>query len=188
MMPLVGMWTADLSMAESPGLSGQVAVTIGNLTLQGAVYRAEPFAGQTRVRLVAGKGGWRNVIASQGYGSGSGVHMSTVLSDAASACGESFTSRPIRIWAAPGREPTRLRATSSGRWSRKDSSPRGASIRPESRSSLRGRARRSRRRSPLSIRSPTKASLSSRPKTTRHGFQAARSLHPPSRRRSPTAA
>lgn len=87
-LPLVGVWTADLHLASSQAVSGSVTVVIGNLTLTGFAYRPETYGGQTRVRLVGGYGGWRKLITAQGYGSDNGVQMSTVLQDAASSVGE----------------------------------------------------------------------------------------------------
>jgi hypothetical protein len=91
MVPLVGAWTADLQLATTTPVSGAVQVVIGNLTLQGFVYRSDPYGGQIRARLVGGYGGWRTQIPSQGYGSSSGVKLSTVLNDAARACGEQIS-------------------------------------------------------------------------------------------------
>jgi hypothetical protein len=91
MIPLVGMWTADLHLATDTPVSGQVTIVIGNLTLLGTVYRSEPYGGQTHARIVAGYGGWRTTIDSQGYGHSAGLKMSTVLQDAAAACGEKIT-------------------------------------------------------------------------------------------------
>lgn len=88
LIPLVGLWTADLQLATQQQISGPVEVVIGNLTLQGFVYRSETYGGQVRARLVGGYGGWRTSIAPQGYGSKQGVKLSTVLQDAAAACGE----------------------------------------------------------------------------------------------------
>ena len=90
LIPLVGMWTADLYLASDQSLSGSVPVVIGNLTLQGSVIRSQSYGGQTRVRLVGGAGGWRKEVGAQGYGSGAGVLLSTVLGDVAQACGESI--------------------------------------------------------------------------------------------------
>lgn len=90
LIPLVGMWTADLQLASDELLSGSVTVVVGNLTLQGTVYRASYYGGQARCRLVGGAGGWRKPILAQGYGSGSGVKLSHVLGDAAAACGETL--------------------------------------------------------------------------------------------------
>lgn len=88
LIPLIGAWTADLQLAGQQLVTGQVSVVIGNLTLQGFVYRSEPYGGQVRARLVGGYGGWRTSIMPQGYGSAQGVKLSTILNDAASACGE----------------------------------------------------------------------------------------------------
>jgi hypothetical protein len=88
LIPLVGAWTADLQLATAQQVSGQVQVVIGNLTLQGFVFRSESYGGQVRARLVGGYGGWRTSIMPQGYGTNQGVKLSTVLQDAAAACGE----------------------------------------------------------------------------------------------------
>lgn len=88
MIPLVGAWTADLSLASEETISGAVEIVIGNLTLQGTVYRSEVFGGQVRARVVAGAGGWRTQAPPQGYGSGTGLQLSTVLNDLAAAVGE----------------------------------------------------------------------------------------------------
>jgi hypothetical protein len=88
LIPLVGAWTADLQLATAQPIAGAVEVVIGNLTLQGFVVRAEAYGGQVRARLVGGAGGWRKSISAQGYGSAQGVKLSTVLQDAAAACGE----------------------------------------------------------------------------------------------------
>lgn len=85
LIPLVGAWTADLQLATDQQLSGPAQVVIGNLTLQGFVYRAKPYGGQVRARLVGGAGGWRTPIKPQGYGISQGVKLSTVLQDAAAA-------------------------------------------------------------------------------------------------------
>ena len=87
-IPAIGAWTADLALAGNDGLSGPVTVTLGNLTLAGYAYRSETYGGQVKARLVGGYGGWRQSIASQGYGSPAGVSLATVLGDAAAACGE----------------------------------------------------------------------------------------------------
>lgn len=91
LIPACGAWTLDvrLQTAESSLAPGsKVIVVIGNLTLQGTAYRASAYGGQTAVRAVAGAAGWRTPISAQGYGSPSGVGLSTILSDAATLCGE----------------------------------------------------------------------------------------------------
>ena len=91
MIPLSGPWTADVHLATDSAVTGKVAVVVGNLTLQGFVYRSQAYGGQTRARLVGGAGGWRTTIPEQGYGSGSGVRLSHVAQDAATACGETVS-------------------------------------------------------------------------------------------------
>lgn len=91
LIPLVGAWTADVVLATADALTGQVEVVLGNLTLLGTVYRSDPYGGQTRARLVGGYGGWRTTIPPQGYGTSSGVKLSTVIGDAAAACGEQIS-------------------------------------------------------------------------------------------------
>ncbi len=88
LIPLTGMWTADLWLASSQQVTGAITVVIGNLTLTGFVYRSEVYGGQTRIRAVAGYGGWRTPIPAQGYNTNSGVKLSTIMNDAATACGE----------------------------------------------------------------------------------------------------
>lgn len=88
MVPLVGAWTADLTLPGGQQVSGQVEVVIGNLTLQGTVYRSEVYGGQVRARVVGGFAGWRTQAPPQGYGSGNGLQLSTVLNDLAAAVGE----------------------------------------------------------------------------------------------------
>ncbi len=88
MIPLIGAWTADLTLATDQQVSGQVEVVIGNLTLQGTIYRSEFYGGQVRARLVGGYAGWRKQAPPQGYGSGTGLKLSTVLNDLAAAVGE----------------------------------------------------------------------------------------------------
>src|SRR5262252_7782755 len=87
LIPLVGAWTADLTLATEQQVLGPVEVVIGNLTLQGTVYRSEAYGGQVRARVVGGAGGWRTPAPPQGYGM-SGLKLSTVLNDLAATVGE----------------------------------------------------------------------------------------------------
>jgi thiol-disulfide isomerase/thioredoxin len=91
LIPDTGLWTADLQLAGAVPLSGVATVVIGNLTLVGSVYRSSAYGGQVSARLVGGAGGWRTVIPAQGYGNAGGVKLSTILGDAASACGETIS-------------------------------------------------------------------------------------------------
>jgi hypothetical protein len=87
-IPLRGLWQADLTVAIPDQLASPVALTLGNLSLLGAVYRQSAFAGQQMARLVGGYGGWRSTVPAQSYQSPAGIKLSTVLLDVAAACGE----------------------------------------------------------------------------------------------------
>ena len=110
LIPLVGAWTADVHLATANELSGPVEVVIGNLTLQGFVYRSQAYGGQTRARIVAGAGGWRTVVDKQGYGSSNGVKVSHILGDVASAVGETVN---VPADASVGNSFTRAEAVAS---------------------------------------------------------------------------
>lgn len=91
LIPLVGAWTADVALAgQDPLDPGPATFVIGNLTLQGTVYRSSVYGGQTHARLVGGAGGWRLPAPAQGYGNPNGIQLSTVLGDVAAATGESI--------------------------------------------------------------------------------------------------
>jgi len=91
-IPYYGTWTADVMMPEAPGYilnpGTSVTLTLGNLSLQGAVYRSGPFSGQMKLRIVGGYGGWQKTVPSQQYVLSGGVLLSTVLGDLAAAVGE----------------------------------------------------------------------------------------------------
>lgn len=88
LVPKIGLWTADLHLATAQAVSGDAVVVIGNLTLHGHVYRSDAYGGQVRARLVGGFGGWRQRVVQQGYGSSTGIKLSTVLRDVARLVGE----------------------------------------------------------------------------------------------------
>ena len=87
-VPNVGMWTADVALATDEAETGTCEMVLGNLTLQGTIYRATPFAGQTRARIVGGSAGWRKVLPAKAYTNASGVSLRMILTDAANECGE----------------------------------------------------------------------------------------------------
>jgi len=88
LIPLVGTWSAELALATQQPVSGKVEIVIGNLTLQGTVFRSSVYGGQVKALVVGGAAGWRTQASAQGYGSGTGVMLSTVLNDLAAAVGE----------------------------------------------------------------------------------------------------
>jgi hypothetical protein len=91
-VPYYGTWTADVMTPASPGFDitpgAKVTLTLGNLSLAGAVYRSGPFAGQLRLRIVGGSGGWQKQVTQQQYTLTGGVRLSTVLNDLAATVGE----------------------------------------------------------------------------------------------------
>lgn len=100
-IPYYGTWAADLSLEGDVSITGAVTLVVGNLTLQGFVFRGALFAGSRSVRLVGGAGGWRRTVQSQAYYDPNGVRMSLLLGDAASLVGERVrvpTDRVLTNW------------------------------------------------------------------------------------------
>lgn len=87
-IPYYGLWSADVSLAGEVDVTGAVTLVVGNLTLQGFVYRGALFAGTRSLRLVGGAGGWRRDVQRQAYYNPNGVRLSLLLGDAASVVGE----------------------------------------------------------------------------------------------------
>jgi hypothetical protein len=91
-IPLYGLWVADVALALGTAIAtGPVTLTLGNMTLTGAVYRQNVFAGQVKARIVGGAGGWNQKVEARGYNNPSGVLLSMVVGDAASEVGESVS-------------------------------------------------------------------------------------------------
>ena len=88
LVPYYGIWTADVQLDSAQALAGAVSLVLGNLTLQGSVYRADSFAGVTYARLVGGAGGWMKEVPSATYDNPVGVRLATVLYDVATLVGE----------------------------------------------------------------------------------------------------
>ena len=97
-MPYYGIWEGDCELVTPQVITNPLNIQIGNLSLRGAIYRYDSFAGVTYIRFVGGNAGWRKTLPAQCYSSpNSGIKMSTILQDAASAVGESIVvkSNPI---------------------------------------------------------------------------------------------
>lgn len=89
-MPLYGAWVADVTLATDTVLPTSVTVAIGNMALEGKVYRQTAFAGRLEARIVAGAGGWSQIVEARGYSNPAGVLASQVLTDAALDVGETI--------------------------------------------------------------------------------------------------
>ena len=89
-LPYAGAPVADLELAlpAQNRFSGQYTLTIGNLALLMTPLRGGSFAGESKVRLVGGFGGWQKGATAQGYQNPNGLQASTILQDTATACGE----------------------------------------------------------------------------------------------------
>jgi hypothetical protein len=87
-----GPWQADVDFDDVADVSGAVVLTIGALKLSGTVVDSGVFGGSTRVRIVAGAGGWGAEVAAKGYHNDAGVKARIVADDAARAVGESLGS------------------------------------------------------------------------------------------------
>lgn len=99
-VPESGAWVVDADLAEAPGLSGAVTVTLGALELVGTVQRSGAFALETRARVVAGAGGWALEAPAAHHHNDAGVKVSSVLTQLAAAVGETMGDFPDRRLAA----------------------------------------------------------------------------------------
>lgn len=88
MIPRYGAWVADVALAIQTTLRSPVTLTVGSLSLVGAVVRAGAYAGSRAYRLVGGYGGWRRNIGARAYASAVGVSSAMVLGDIAAEVGE----------------------------------------------------------------------------------------------------
>lgn len=87
-IPYVGLWSARVVIATQAAPPPRCTLTIADMTLSGAVYLTDQFAGLQAATLVGGSGGWGSLLPAVKYESPAGVLASLVLSDAASSCGE----------------------------------------------------------------------------------------------------
>lgn len=96
-VPFTGPWYADCDFADDAvGVKdgASVQLVLGATTLVGTLQRSKDgvFALQRKVRVLAGAGGWGNIIPSKAYPNDRGVSPKTVAQDAAAACGETLGS------------------------------------------------------------------------------------------------
>jgi hypothetical protein len=90
-IPLYGMWSGDVSLSDDGAVNTTGPLVLGNLTLQGAIYRQAAFGGRRALRLIAGAGGWHKIVPKrQYYLAAPGVLLSTILNDAAMEVGETI--------------------------------------------------------------------------------------------------
>lgn len=89
MMPLVGAWTADVSVDSATNITGEVTLKIGEvLVLTGFVRRGGEYVQKGVYRLVGGYGGFNKTTPAKSYRAAS---VSVVLSDILQAGGEAIS-------------------------------------------------------------------------------------------------
>lgn len=91
-VPFSGVWYADADVAEDVSLAGKVEITLGKLTLKGTVLPSHSgsFGMASKVRVIAGSGGWQRAIPAKNYHSDAGIKAVTIIQDAARIAGESL--------------------------------------------------------------------------------------------------
>jgi hypothetical protein len=87
-IPLYGLWSADVLISLDDEVPDMGALVVGNMTMQGFVARQALYGGSRKLRVIGGFGGWRKPVPAQQYSLSSGVRASLLLSDAAKLVGE----------------------------------------------------------------------------------------------------
>jgi hypothetical protein len=92
-VPQSGVWFADVRMLGDDVLSGQVTISIGDVTLSGTVSQLSGSFGLQQVtRIVGGGGGWAKSLPAKHYHNDAGVKRDLIASDAARLCGETLAT------------------------------------------------------------------------------------------------
>lgn len=89
-IPMYGAASADVELDGAGVLSGRQTLAVGDLSLAGTIADGGVSAGRGMYSWIAGSAGWRTTIPARGYGA-SQVRRSSVLRDAAEACGETLS-------------------------------------------------------------------------------------------------
>lgn len=91
-VPAGGRWLVDVELDGTDVPTGAATVTIGGLTLVGTVAStfSGSFVGVSRVRVVAGAGGWSKVVPQRAYHDDGGVRRAMLLDALAREVGETI--------------------------------------------------------------------------------------------------
>jgi hypothetical protein len=91
-VPERGPWFADVDFEVDPDLSGRVELRAAEITLSGTIVPRSSgrFGQRTRVRIVAGAGGWSAMLPPKAYHNDAQIRARTVAQDAAREAGESI--------------------------------------------------------------------------------------------------
>lgn len=95
MLPTWGVWWAEVTLTEGADLEGPVVLSLEGLALAGSVMSGGVYAGAARYRIAGGAGGWGRVLPPKSYANDAGVKASTIIADAAAACGEMVDVSPL---------------------------------------------------------------------------------------------
>lgn len=90
-VPAWGVWWADVEVDSPEPLTGSVTLAIADVEMVGTVQSGGALHGRGRYRISGGKGSWGKSIPRLAYHNDAGVKASTVLNDAARACGEELS-------------------------------------------------------------------------------------------------
>jgi hypothetical protein len=95
-LPAFGVPWAEIAVDQEASLSGAADLSFADLKVAGTIMSggAGP-KGRASFRIAAGKGSWGRTIPADGYHTDSGVKASTVLADAATACGETIDAATL---------------------------------------------------------------------------------------------
>lgn len=94
LIPNKGAWYADVDLGDVVDLSGSATIEVGTLKLVGTIdpKHSGTFGQSTKVRVLAGNGGWSNEVEAKDYHNDARVKARTVAEDAARAVGETLGS------------------------------------------------------------------------------------------------
>lgn len=93
-VPHSGAWFADVVLLEAPDISGRVLIALGSTNLVGTVDESSSGTRgiQRSCRIVAGSGGWSQMLLPKSYHNDALVKALLVAEDAARECGETLGS------------------------------------------------------------------------------------------------
>lgn len=89
-IPYVGLWAADVKLADSTVAPATGTIVLGSLTLVGALGRSGALGGTRGIGVNGGAGGWRRTVPALPYSNPAGVRLANVLEDVAREVGETM--------------------------------------------------------------------------------------------------
>ena len=87
-IPAYGIWHADIWLDREVALTGQVTLTLADISAVATIVRVIGFLGQTGLRIVGGYGGWRKPVDALQFAAPLGLPLKTVLVRTAADVGE----------------------------------------------------------------------------------------------------